>query len=567
MSRKFRGKLLAVSLLAFGAMTISTVGLTSCQPEEVQPSNVLEGVTGFSITNKDELTAAWRAGDGNRMLSLSFQGNSSVNPTQAINEGSIEISSSDATVATSFGLYIAALKQGSATITVTVHTDSGDLTDSFDLTIDKAFVAPEPTEVTVSELLDIDFDAWSATKPQPIYTVTGVVGDWYGKDGSNYGPVSDPTAYGNFYMSDPETGDEILVYGATLSEDALVFNSDGTWLFSNPEDFIADDGSTPVVKGDTVTLTVKLAEYNGTIQLNAVITDIEKGVQIDYESITVKAEDTTLDINDYTYLSEQHAPEDVNVGAVTYEVVEGSDVVELDGNKVIAKKAGTAQIVGKGGSVTSEPVTITVSSNEITYSTISSVYDAASGSKVAFYGKYMGTYAGEQNYGIFVGDGESAVFVYKGTAPEGVEVGDSLKVVGETDIYNGGFQIASGALVMEDTLNRGTTPEVLELTSLTGVDGKDTGREVSLTGTISEFAIDEQYGNVEFNVTIASGDKVYVKADSRYVPEATLTELSALKDGDTVNLKGNITFYVKGLSDSVPTNAEGLQVVNPSLVK
>ena len=34
MSRKFRGKLLAVSLLAFGAMTLSTVGLTSCDDQQ-----------------------------------------------------------------------------------------------------------------------------------------------------------------------------------------------------------------------------------------------------------------------------------------------------------------------------------------------------------------------------------------------------------------------------------------------------------------------------------------------------------------------------------------------------
>lgn len=556
--KRIKGTILAVTALTFGAITLSTVGLTSCQPTVTD--NKLD-VTEVTIANADALKAAWKAGEADRKIELSF-GDATVNVAQAIKDGSIVITSSDATVVTPVGQYLSALKEGTATITVTVHAKSGDLTATVDLTIEKAMVAPEAVEASVSELLAMDFDAWSAQRPQPIYRVTGVAGGWYGKTDSGYGEVSEPSKYGNFYLhdaEDPET--TILVYGAGRTSEALKFNGDGTWTQS-AQDFVDGDGNTPFVKGDTVTLDVMLAVYNGVIQVKGYIVEVVPGVKIDYESITLETDKTSVKIGEYATLKHVALPENANVGSVTYEITEGEDVVEIVGSKVYGRKAGKATIVAKGGSITSEPVTIEVSSTEITYSTIQSVYSKKKGDEVAVYGKFLGEFKGEKNYGIFIGDGDYALFLFGAEVPEGVKEGDGLKVSGKVDVYNGGFQLAKGADILKDDKTRGVAPRTLDLKTLSGVDGKDTGRRATATGTVEGHKVDS-YGTVTFN--LVNGDvSIPVEADNRYVPAATLAEFTNIKDGDTLTVFGNITFYVKGASE-LPTTSEGLKLVNPSI--
>lgn len=560
--KKFRGTLLACSLLAFGAVSLGTIGLTSCQKQDVK--GVLNGVTGFSISNKDEFAKEWKAGDGNRIIEFSWEGNTEINATQAVNDGAIEITSSDDSVASPLGLYIVAKKEGTVKITVTVHTDKGDLTDTIDLVIDKAMVAPEPTKATVKELLAMNVKDWQATIPQPIYEVTAVVGDWYGKVGSGYGPVSEPGSYGNWYMydeSDPST--QILVYGGTVHEEALTFNLDGTWTYTDQKDFVADDGSTPFVKGDTITMNVILAEYNGVTQLKGVVTNIVPGVQIPYESVTLECDKETIKIGEYATLTREALPADANVGELSYEITEGKDLVEIKENKVYGRKAGKVTIVAHAGDVSSEPITLNVSATEISYGTVKQAYEAGKGKEVAFAGKLLSVYGTPtQHYGIYVGDGDHAILLYGAKAPTGAEIGDTLKVTGKTDIYKGLFQIANADVVLS-TRSVGTMPAVVELTSLDGIDGQDASKQARVKGTVSDHSIDS-YGNVVFNVNVDENTKVNVKADSRYVPSYELVELEALKDGDTVSILGLITFT--GTDDEnggLPTNADYLQVINP----
>lgn len=558
--KKFKVATTLISVLAFGAIASSTVvGMTACGQKE--ESTVLVGVTGVTIGNKDALQATpWYAGTTNRMVEISLTG-STENIGEAVADGKIEITSSDTAVVGVLGRYITPAGAGTATVTVTAHTDNGDVTDTVSVTVEKALEEPEATEVTVADILGMSFADWNNEVNQPIYQVTAKVGDFYGNDDGSYGPQDRPSSYGNFYVYDEENpDDQLLIYGASTTP-GLSW-AGGKWSYSNPQDFLDEEGNPQTKKGDTVTLKLMLAEYSGVIQCKGDILNIEEGVTVDYETITLSAEDTTLDINAYTTLRYEYTPDNVTVGGVTFEVTEGSDVVELVGNKVYGRKAGTATIIAKGGSVTSDPVTITVSSTEITYSSIESVYAQPNGSDVAFYGKFMGNFG---SYGMFVGDGEYAIFLYGSTADEGIEVGDSLKISGTTSVYNGGFQIARGADILVDDKNRGTTPVEVSLETLDGIDGKDTGRTATVTGTVSEHALDK-YENVTFKVTTASGAVIDCKADSRYHGEEVLAALGALKDGDTVSLKGNITFNVKG-ADTLPTTSEGLQLVNLSVVE
>ena len=566
--RKFKGSLLAVSLLAFGAMTACTIGLTSCE-QAIPIEGGLPGVSSFSITNKSDLQAEWHAGDGNRMIEFSF-GDATVNVRDAIAKGQIQISSSDTSVITASGLYLISLKEGKATITVTVSGEYQILSDSVEISVAAALGAPDAQEISIADLLKLDLDAWENQDRQNTFEVTGVVGDWYGKDSSgSYGKIDEPSKFGNFYLVDSEDSKvEILVYGATTSEDALVYNSDGTWSFNNPQDFINDKNETPVVKGDTVTLNCIPTEYNGTIQLNAVITDIVPAPVIDYESITISAEKTTLKLNEFTRLSETHKPEDVNVGSVTYEVTEGEEVIEIIGNRVYGRKAGTAKIVGKGGKgekvKVSEPITITVTEElaDFTTTTIESLYkELPLGKDVYFTANYLGSFAGDQTYGAYVNYGDYAILLYKTEIPSSIKTGYDVYVSGTLDIYNGLLQIADADVVnVGKNLN---VPNVskLDLETLDGIDGYDSSRPATVTGTVSEYSVDEKYGNVEFTVTTKSGAKINAYADSRYTNGNELTKLNYIKDGDEISLKGNISYSVDD-SKTIPTTTEGMQLVN-----
>lgn len=278
MSRKFRGKLLAVSLLAFGAMTLSTVGLTSCddqQQVEPEPENpTLSGVTGVTITNKEELQEGpWYALTGSRMLDLEFEG-TAVNAIEAVLNGSIEITTTSNDVVMPQGLYLAPMGAGTATVTVTVNTDDGTVTDSVELSVEAALVEPDPVVSTVAEQNATEFDP--NVVPQQIYTITGKVSGWRsGNDGGDYG---------NFYLQDLENPEEeILVYGATSTEGTLTFGDNGKWTFSNPKDWKVNEDTSKILIGDTVTILATRCDYNGTKELNGIITDIQYAERQEFE--------------------------------------------------------------------------------------------------------------------------------------------------------------------------------------------------------------------------------------------------------------------------------------------
>lgn len=582
-SKKFRRGLLAVSLLTL--TSLASVGLSSCSNEQQQVdddqnndqnSNVLTGVTGFSISNKESLTASWRAGDGNRMLQFTFEGNSDVNPVQALNDGAIEIVSSDTSIITNSGLYLISHKEGSAGVMVTVHTDKGDLHELITFDILEGFAQPEPTATTVSELIDMDFDKWSNTKPQPVYEVKGIVTNWYGSTGSGYGIVDNPSSYGNFYIKDPDTGEEILVYGASKKAENLKFNSDGTWTFSNKGDFLGEDGKTPAADiGKLVTLNVILAEYNGTIQLNAVITKVEDPVINYYTSATLTVTKTELSLGEQTTYKAKGAPDNATDGAVEVVVVpkeEDKGEVELKNGKIFARKAGTVTLVAQAGSeghqVKSEPVTITISESEIARTPVKDVYSIEKGKDVYFSAKYIGDYKGDQNYGIFVGDGESAIFIYGGQAPSGVKKNDVLDIYGVVDIYNGGFQVKNADIQKckgHGDIANPVAIDVNTLDNLAGLDGHDTGREISVKGRASDISVDS-YGTYTFMVTTDKGIKVKVEADNRYVDWTVLNQLQFLKSGDTIALDGNVTFKESGAKE-IPQDSTFMVIGNPEITE
>lgn len=127
---------------------------------------------------------------------------------------------------------------------------------------------PDVVEKTIKEIIDMDDD----TNKKASYKVTVIVLGW-GKELTSYD--SNPNEYGNMIVSDIEGLNKIVVYGATASSSALVWDStNGKYTYVNKKDFLTNAITKEINIGDTLELIVIRDTYSGNVQLNAVITKV-----------------------------------------------------------------------------------------------------------------------------------------------------------------------------------------------------------------------------------------------------------------------------------------------------
>ena len=123
--------------------TSSPSGESSSKPSQEQ------NFTSMSISNKDELQAAWYVeAEESRTLNLSID--PATNQINLINSGKLTATSSNPAVAVCTGLGVTGVGVGTATITVTLKNDNGTtLTDTVDVTVtNRPVTAVGPQVVT-----------------------------------------------------------------------------------------------------------------------------------------------------------------------------------------------------------------------------------------------------------------------------------------------------------------------------------------------------------------------------------------------------------------------------------
>lgn len=86
-------------------------------------------------------------------------------------------------------------------------------------------------------------------------------------------------------------------------------------------------------------------------------------VDVELTSLTCKASADKVKVDEEITLSAEGNP-GADVGTVTYQITEGSDKATITGNKLKGVAEGTVKVVAKSGSITSEPITITVEKKE-----------------------------------------------------------------------------------------------------------------------------------------------------------------------------------------------------------
>ena len=196
--RKFKGALIASSLLVFSAIAVG--GLAACSPSETPVEELV--YNSLAISNKTDLQAEWKVGDDDRDIAITAtdKDDAAVNVSTAITNGDITITTSDATVISVLGKKLKINKAGTATITVA----GGGKTDTVAITASPKDVIVYETfsALKTAALTEIAADSTTSTKK---HSVKGVV-------------VSN-SMEGNIVISDGT--DFLLVYGSFTGTDSI----------------------------------------------------------------------------------------------------------------------------------------------------------------------------------------------------------------------------------------------------------------------------------------------------------------------------------------------------------
>lgn len=105
---------------------------------------------------------------------------------------------------------------------------------------------PEVVDKTLQEIIDMD----DATNKEASYKITVIVLGW-GKSLTSYDTTANK--YGNMIVSDLESLNKIVVFGATATISALVWDStNGKYTYTNKQDFLTNAITKSINIGDTL---------------------------------------------------------------------------------------------------------------------------------------------------------------------------------------------------------------------------------------------------------------------------------------------------------------------------
>ncbi|HBN00524.1 MAG TPA: hypothetical protein DD384_04820 [Firmicutes bacterium] len=159
-------------------------------------------------------------------------------------------SSSDTTIATvdeTTGV-VTGVKEGKVFITATLTVDGKTYSDTCAIEVTQI----TPKAITVSELID-KADSSNTNYVWDTKNIYQVKGIFEGYAGDNFG---------NAYLSDPETGKTVKIYGLSGTENAGFSYKDGAWKYSNPKN--AETTIKGIVNnGEEVTLNVMFEDAKG----------------------------------------------------------------------------------------------------------------------------------------------------------------------------------------------------------------------------------------------------------------------------------------------------------------
>lgn len=236
-------------IVLFPLAAMAVLGLISCGGNTNNSSTIgdssspSESQTQKKISvDKKEVTVEV---GGNTLVVATVEGTENTNKTWT---------SSDTTVATVERGTITGVKEGKATITVSLDEDP-----TIKAEIAVTVVAPDikVTPATVEQASSTS----SGLAPKTLYRISGII------EG-----LSSNDQFGNSYLSDPATGKTVQVYGLTGTKDDSVFDfeaSDNSEFFKNPKD--AKTSLKSVSNGEMVTIKAGWCVFAGKTEIFGIL--------------------------------------------------------------------------------------------------------------------------------------------------------------------------------------------------------------------------------------------------------------------------------------------------------
>ncbi len=127
------------------------------------------------------------------------------------------------------------------------------------------FVAgPSMIDATEVDIADIINDS-NVTAGSKLFSSEAEIVGFGSKEASLSENASDAGKYGNLYVKD-SSGNTILVYGTTAGDSAIAWTG-SKFAFTNPKDFLSNEITSGLKKGDKIRFTAIRADYNGTKEI------------------------------------------------------------------------------------------------------------------------------------------------------------------------------------------------------------------------------------------------------------------------------------------------------------
>jgi hypothetical protein len=253
---------------------------------------------------------------------------------------------------------------------------------------------------------------------------------------------------------------------------------------------------------------------------------------------------------EYSY----HVTTELFAGSYEFKVIVHPDATTVEGFNVWA---GGFEVVGGSNSTFVANDLIEVNNakglygNEKFYpcNQVGHVYDLEDATQVTVTGIYTGSYLEENKLfaGMYVQDRDRAILVYgTQTLPEGLEVGKTVTVSGELDIYKGLYEIKNATWEVHAESRNQVVADPIVNPNMANTTKYDQNRLATVTGVVKSNTVTAAAnGTITVTVTPAEGDAydvpVYVHKTNDL---ATLRELLASAVvGDTVTVKAHVGWF------------------------
>lgn len=261
-------------------------------------------------------------------------------------------------------------------------------------------------------------------------------------------------------------------------------------------------------------------------------TTIEPVDIVNPTAISISTNKSSVWVGSTTKLSATFTPSGASA-SVTYSITEGSEFASIRDTTLTGVKVGTVKVVGSvtvdGTTITSDPITITISEVPETASKINTITGE---------GDYFvkGVVAATCTKGYIVADDTAAIYVHVYDNADTIPEKDAyISIKGSTSLYNGQLQFSTPTITkITDTSDKPTLASAIDLTSSIA-DSLKTSTSVT----------DKKL--YKWTTTVAKSGSYYTfnVAGSSTVIEATYTTFT-VSEGTTYDVEGYFAGYNTG---------------------